>query len=315
LTSGSLMQASNATWPPRKLGVWRSHFQARSETEDPGGYANSNTSYLVRDPSDLTIGSPGAKFSISVGVNEIVTITTQTTGVPSVAPVLPASPGACTFPRSYQDDFDRVVEGQEAKYFQDMHGAFEAVKAKEASRGMVMRQMAVGEPIGFHGTDGPPLSVLGAQAISNDSHVSVEFLIETSTEGGGPLLIAAMGADASAAAVLGSHITNAQCGHCGVYFAVGGDGSWHVGPSATPTGAWNSGTLRNSPTVGIAGSWHMMALNVTAPDLVTGSVDGEPTFQIHVSAVGTTIAAPGWVGIATGSFDSPVQFDRFVAIH
>ena len=38
-----------------------------------------------------------------------------------------------------------------------MHGSFEAVKSTESSRGMVMRQMAVGEPIGFHSTDGPPL--------------------------------------------------------------------------------------------------------------------------------------------------------------
>ena len=203
---------------------------------------------------------------MSVGVNEIVTVTTQTQGVPSVAPVLPKSPGSCTFPRSHKDDFDGVVVGQEAKYFQDMHGAFEAVKANEAGRGMVMRQMAVGEPLGFHGTDGPPLSVLGAQAVSNDSHVSVEFLIEK--------------AGGTNAAVLGSHITNAQCGHCGVYFSVGGAGSWHVGPSVVPAGAWKSGTLKSTA---IAGAWHTMALNVTAPGFATGWVDGEQIFHAQVT--------------------------------
>ena len=81
-----------------------------------------------------------------------------------------------------------------------MHGSFEAVKSTESSRGMVMRQMAVGEPIGFHSTDGPPLSVVGGQAVSSDGSVSADFLIE----------------EVGASAVLGSHITNAQCGHCGV---------------------------------------------------------------------------------------------------
>ena len=73
----------DVTWPPHQLGVWRSHFQARTETEDPGGYANAstNTSFLVRDPSDITVGSSG-KFVVTVGVNEIVTVTTQVQGVP-----------------------------------------------------------------------------------------------------------------------------------------------------------------------------------------------------------------------------------------
>ena len=61
-----------------------------------------------------------------------------------------------------------------------MHGSFEAVKSSNPSRGMVLRQMAVGQPIGFHGTDTPPLSVLGSQLTSTDGSVSVDFLIEDS---------------------------------------------------------------------------------------------------------------------------------------
>ena len=45
-----LMSSSKdgVTWPPAKLGVWRSHFRARisgarTEAEDPGGYANAST--------------------------------------------------------------------------------------------------------------------------------------------------------------------------------------------------------------------------------------------------------------------------------
>jgi hypothetical protein len=61
-----------------------------------------------------------------------------------------------------------------------MHGSFEAVKSSDPSRGVVLRQMAVGQPIGFHSTDGPPLSVIGSQVSSTDGSVSVDFLIEDS---------------------------------------------------------------------------------------------------------------------------------------
>ena len=85
-----------------------------------------------------------------------------------------------------------------------MHGSFEAVKSSDPSRGVVLRQMAVGQPIGFHSTDGPPLSVralhfplshsfsqtnlkspcaeqvIGSQVSSTDGSGSVDFLIEDS---------------------------------------------------------------------------------------------------------------------------------------
>ena len=133
--------------PAGKLGVWRSHFRGVSESVDPGAYANasSNTSFLVREGDAAMAGSG---FTVAVGRNEIVTVSTQVQGVPSIAPTLPTSPPACPFPRTLADDFDAVRPGQEAKYFQDMHGSFEAVKSSDASRGMVMRQMAVGQPIG-----------------------------------------------------------------------------------------------------------------------------------------------------------------------
>ena len=51
---------------------------------------------------------------------------------------------------------EQVALGQAAKYFQDMHGAFEAVSAAVEGRALsagrvVLRQMAVGQPLGFHG--------------------------------------------------------------------------------------------------------------------------------------------------------------------
>jgi hypothetical protein len=177
-----------------------------------------------------------------------------------------------------------------------MHGSFEAVKSTESSRGMVMRQMAVGEPIGFHSTDGPPLSVVGGQAVSSDGSVSADFLIE----------------EVGASAVLGSHITNAQCGHCGVYLTVGGS-AWSIGPSigvgggAAAAGSWKNGTCHVAP-----GDWHSIKLNVTR-GVVHGWLDGEQLFAVAPGKEGpgaVDLTAQGWVGIGAGTFGA-VQYDRF----
>ena len=284
---------------PSKLGVWRSHFRATSAADDPTAYSNvsTNTSFLVRG-ADITPTRAGG-FTVSVGVNEIVTVTTRVEGVPSVAPTLPASPPSCVFTRTLEDDFDNVVPGQEARYFQDMHGSFEAVKSvqqgQEQDRGMVMRQMAVGVPIGFHRTDGPPLSVVGGQAMSDDGSVVVDFLIEPGQNNG---------------AVLGSHIVNAQCGDCGIYFTVGSAGMWSVGPSQNiQRGAWGNGTCRVA-----TGSWQTMKLNVTH-GVAHGWVNGASVFSIDLNKPDMRgkpeLGSKGWVGIGTSAF-GPVQFDRFV---
>ena len=148
-----------------------------------------------------------------------------------------------------------------------------------------MRQMAVGEPIGFHGTDGPPLSVLGGQAVSTDGSVSVDFLIE------------------DASAVLGSHITNAQCGHCGVYFTIG-KGSWSIGPSIGSAGSWMNGTCHVSSM-----HWHNMKLNVTS-GVAYGWLDGEHLFAVAPDKKAIDLTARGWVAIGAGSFGG-VLYDKF----
>ena len=113
-----------------RLGVWRSLFCAVSESIDPTGWANvsTNTSFLVREPDligrrlDLTAAGAGAGtaavadaeavvFTVRIGINDIVTLSTRVDGVPASAPVLPRPPATatddgCTFPRQLEDDFD-----------------------------------------------------------------------------------------------------------------------------------------------------------------------------------------------------------------
>jgi hypothetical protein len=277
---------------PATLGVWRSHFRGANADTDPGGYANASagTSFLVRE-ANITGGADG--FKIAVGVNDIVTITTKVAGVPDVAPVLPPSPPLCTFPTQLEDDFDSVPLGSAAKYFQDMHGAFEAVHSSSSGRpGTVLRQMAVGQPIGFHGTDNPPLSVVGAKYAGTAAcSAGVDFLIEA-----GPGEVAA-----GNSAVLGTRITDAQCGHCGVYLELFGNGSYAIAPSVGGAGAWRTGSCE--VTVGV---WHAVELNITATGHASARLDGVELF----AGVDVHALTPGWVGIGTGEY-GPVQFDRF----
>ena len=311
------------------MGVWRSHFAATCPSCDPGAYANAttNTSFLVREgdavafpctESGLAVSSAaaaaaGALVSINVTVkrNEMVTLSTAINGVPSVAPSLPRqvqiSSPSCASPQNLTDTFDDVILGSEAKYFQDMHGAFEAVQGSGSrSGGVVLRQMSVGQPVGFHGTDNPPLSVVAGQLKAQSFvNASVYFYIESAAA---PSNLAA-----APGAVLSVGITDAQCGHCGVYFQLSGSGSWSIGPSVNPTAiaatstkkntSWKSGTVSTVSS----GSWHRLSLQVLAGKGSTGMIDGVPVFEnLNIDGKGLS----GWVGIGTTTF-GPVQFDDF----
>jgi hypothetical protein len=118
--------------------------------------------------------------------------------------------------------------------------------------GMVLRQMAVGQPIGFHSTDNPPLAVVSAQAAAAASvtNISVDVWIE--------VVDVADKAARVAGAVVAVGVSDAQCGHCGVYFQLGADGAWSIGNSPEPTPALDDGGSavgNSSATHGAAESW------------------------------------------------------------
>jgi hypothetical protein len=299
---------------PKSLGVWRSHLQAKSAEVDPGAYANAsaNISFLVREPDLVPVTFPssdtsdGTVFRVTVDVDDIVTLSTRVAGVPDVAPLLPRSSAtSCVFPRKWAEDFDSVALGQSPRFFQDMHGAFEAVSVGNISglrsAGKVLRQMAVGQPIGFHGTDTPPLSVLGSQAVLPVSGgVRVDVAWEPDD-----------GANASASAVIAMHITDARCGHCGAYFQLWPNGKWSIGPSVTldpEKPRWKSGSL---PRSALHGTWYTMQMNSSATDGLRGSIDDNLLFDgVKMSGVDPTAA--GWIGLGTGSYKgATVLFDNF----
>ncbi len=101
---------------------------------DPG----LNGSYLVRQPDiAVTQGS----FTLSLCVDCIVTITTNTIGVPSTPPAVPPSPPAAPFPLIYEETFDGYPLYSPPRFFSDMSGEFEIANSSDVSRGQVLRQV------------------------------------------------------------------------------------------------------------------------------------------------------------------------------
>ena len=309
-----LGDASTAVAAP---GAWRSHFAGRAPEVDPGADADASTGtfFLVRDRSSAGVAvdahMPGeTRWNVTVGVNEIVTLSTETRGIPDVAPTLPRSPPrsspSCEFPSVLREDFEGIAPAQAPKYFQDMHGAFEAVAddSKASREGkMVLRQMSVGQPIGFHEDDPPPLSIVGTKAAVSGGCVSVSFRAEEGGRGAG-----------NNSAVLALHVSDANCGHCGAFLAVCPvSGAWRVGPTYSETPdprypPWQSGRLasafrRAGPTV-----WHTMALNTSANG-VSGTLDGVLIFS-DVDTPGVSRSEKGWVGVGTSQF-TPMLMDDF----
>ena len=318
--AGQEQDGQRGNGQPKTLGVWRSHFKAPSAMVDPGAIANAttNTSFLVRE-SDLQVDVQG-HFAVSVGPDDIVTVSTRVEGVPSIAPVIPvpAQTEECQFPRQLSDDFDGLSAGQEAKYFQGLHGAFEAVSAPkemevkattpkgkdgDQDRGMVLRQMAVGLPVGFHSTDKPPLTVVGAQlSAATQASAGVDFFIEP------PTSAAQQSTGMDVSAVLGLHVSTS--GSPGVFLQVSGSGQWWIGAGVTETAtpaSWKSGAAEVS-----TGTWHRVQMNVTNHDrTVRGWVDGKLMFEAAVpSSAKLDLSSPGWTGIGTGGW-GPVLFDSF----
>ena len=311
------------------MGVWRSQFRATCESCDPGAFANAsaNTSYLVRENDAVARARSDGLVAVSVVVSrdQLVTLSTAVAGVPSRAPVLPSTPPpdspACTFPNELSDNFDALTPGSEAKYFQAMHGAFEAVPA--TSGGVVLRQMSVGQPIGFHGTDDPPLTNVGHSASASMTNVTISVMIEPAPEPSPSRAEPASStSSSSSSSSSASHPSPSSSGNLlpaavikigSCFLQVEANGTWTVGTAygdhvSNHNHKWAGGVAN-----GIApGKWHRISMQVESPSkhktVVSVDVDG---VQIDSTAKAAKFDAGGWVGIGASKF-APVQYDDFV---
>ena len=195
-----------------------------------------------------------------------------------------ASPPEAAFPLPYADTFDEAAVGKEAKYFTDQSGTFE-VAQDSGSRGRVMRQTVVRQPVSWCGPEPYPYSIIGEYGWTA-FNVSVDVLVE---QGG--------------TALVGAGVTKGGCvraaGSPGIVLAVSTERGWVVS---------NSTTLRDPVISGgvavKAGVWHRIGL-VVGSTRSAAYVDGVRVAQV---AFGTEQFV-GWTAIGS-SFDY-VRFDNF----
>lgn len=112
------------------------------------------------------------EFSITVQPNAIYSLTTtggQHKGIPEHAIPPPKS-----FPKTYEDNFDRDILNQQPPFFISYHGAFEVVKAK-SSNNHILKQYSLKQGINWFSQPYP--SILCGDSSWRDTKLSVDFLL------------------------------------------------------------------------------------------------------------------------------------------
>ncbi|KAM4690299.1 galactocerebrosidase isoform 1-T1 [Rhinophrynus dorsalis] len=247
---------------------------------------NSTKPALFKQLPPLQIQN--SSFTLELGVDEVYTITTLTTGQKGAFPEPPKSQ---PFPRKYKDDFNvRNPPFTEAPYFADQSGVFEYFTntSDPGDHVFTFRQVLTQRPITWASDAYQAISVIGDYRWSNVT-VTCDIYIEKPNTGG--VFIAAR-VDQG-----GSPTCNAK----GIFFWVFADGTYKV------TGDLIGKIVLCKGLCGVqARSWHTLTLQVDGP-YASGLLNGKPLWK-NVITVGPL---HGWVAIGTSYFDF-AQFDNFV---
>ncbi|CAL8271411.1 unnamed protein product [Merluccius merluccius] len=256
------------------LQVWHSRFNFK--TQKP-------TFFEKLSPLKLSDGS----FTLSLGEDEVFTITTLNSGQKGS---FPDPPPSAPFPKIYKDDFnDANPPFTEAPHFADQTGVFEYYSnfTDPGPHVFTLRQVLTQRPVTWVVDADQTISVIGDYKWENLT-VSCDVFMETVKTGG--VFIAAR-VDKG-----GQSVRSAK----GVFYWVFADGTYKVtndlaGQTVLAEGL--SGTR--------AFGWHTLTLTVKG-QYATGLLNG---YTLWKNAV---VLGPknGWAAIGTKSFELD-QFDNF----
>lgn len=123
---------------------------------------------------DITLAADGT-FSLTVGLNKVITVTTLTTGAKGYHTPPPPAP----FPTSYFDDFESSELQKPGRYWFDQMGAWEVQTGENKNR--VMRQVATVWPQCWGYSCSGPKTHFGPAALSH-STVSLDVKMEDEGE-------------------------------------------------------------------------------------------------------------------------------------
>ncbi|XP_063078852.1 galactocerebrosidase [Engraulis encrasicolus] len=226
-------------------------------------------------------------FTLNLGVDEVYTLTTLTTGQKGH---YTDPPNSSPFPKKYLDDFNvRNPAFDEAPYFADQTGVFEYFQnlTDPGPHVFTLRQVVTHRPIAWASDADQTISIIGDHNWK-DVTVTCDVFIETANTGG--VFIAAR-VDKG-----GEEVRQAT----GVFFWVFANGTYKV------TNDIGGKTVRAEGLSGTtAGKWHTLALSIKGP-WAYGELNGYPLWKDAV------ILNPknGWAAIGTASFEY-AQFDNF----
>lgn len=232
----------------------------------------------------------GRFFTLSLGLDEVYTLTTISAGQKGNYPDPPSS---ASFPKEYFDNFNvRNPTFDEAPYFADQTGVFEYFQnlTDPGPHVFTLRQVVTERPIAWANDADQTISIIGDHGWS-DLTVTCEVLIET--EGTGGVFIAAR-VDKG-----GESVRDAK----GVFFWLFADGTYKV------TNDIGGKTVRAEGLSGTrAGKWYTVGLKVKG-QFAFGMLNGYPLWKNAV------ILNPkkGWAAIGTYSFEY-AQFDNFQVV-
>ncbi|XP_029900857.1 galactocerebrosidase isoform X1 [Myripristis murdjan] len=259
----------------KELQVWRSRFDFK--TKKPSFFEK----LAPLKPSE-------GWFTLSLGEDEVYTLTTITTGQKGC---YPEPPPPAPFPHLYKDDFNIANPFfSEAPYFADQTGVFEYYinLTDPGPHVFTLRQVVTQKPVTWAADADQTISVIGNYQWQNLS-VTCDVFMESVKTGG--VFIAAR-VDKG-----GMSVRNTK----GVFYWVFADGTYKVtndlaGQTVLAEGL--SGTR--------AYGWHTLTLKVEG-QYASGFLNGYPLWKNAV------VLTPknGWAAIGTRSFEL-AQFDNFV---
>ncbi|KAK7508502.1 hypothetical protein BaRGS_00000068 [Batillaria attramentaria] len=247
---------------------------------------NGQPSTMFEKQSAVTFKNGEAMLSL--GVDEVYTLTTVTTGQKGQADTPPPSK---PFPLPYSDNFERYQLGEEPYDLAPQTGSYEIVDSN-SSHGKVMRQMVLQTPVQWCKADGigASLNVAGNYKWT-DIYVEAEVILG-SVNGTDGVFVAA-------------RVQNGGCGSYsakGVFFFLFPEKQMYIVTyDLARTQVLKTGSLPSKLP-----SWNKLALLVSG-DEARGSVNGDSLFNV------TVLLSPqnGFVALGTDSYGI-ADFDNFM---
>jgi galactosylceramidase len=251
--------------------------------------------YFAAQPT-ITPDANGC-FSLSVGVDTQVTVTTLATMRKGVSPV---SPPTAPFPFPYADDFSSCVPPRPGRYVADISGTWECVT--EAGGNIAIQLKTPAKPISWE-NDFRPHSVLGDR-----NWRDVNFTSSFQLSAAGDVYIAGVRCTLNNATNYAALML--EISFPGLWLALNSTGGWSLWSTIQAATNYSTTPLAQGSLPGgrtlAPGTWHTTTL-VASLGQFSAWVDGAAiATALDVSSLPWT----GWVGIGTKDYGEFVLVDN-----